>query len=324
MLDPDLGDPASYSNSKSYGTLVGDIYHGWFDPDAPAWVLLRLCVMVGLMILGIWLGLKLQQRLLRNYLHLKMFGYDDGTNPPVYEKDESGETKIPKILVEGRDPLSDQDGAFFCVFAVTGMTWYVGLRIYNAFLTACGASDRHHTDAGMHGLTFAGYNLILAGLLAWACDWYTLIAITDQMLQTIHNGGDSKGFQAYASDPDSKEVDRFKRWAHWWDKRRVVLTRVLLVVGWPPVLICCKIFESVCPMHAMLPRRRLPCFSSCGFTHCLLSVRVVRAQIWSTSSTSSGSSVAKRKKESPWARASGAPRATTNLLGWPRPQSWRS
>ena len=151
-----LGDPASYSNSKSYGTLVGDIYHGWVDPDAPQWVFLRIVVMILLMFLGIYLGLKLQQKFLRNYLHLKMFGYDDGLDPPVYGPNP-GDPDGPEIVIEGRDPLSDQDGAFFTVFAVTGMTWYVGLKIYNAFLEAAGADDRHLADASMHGLTFAGY-----------------------------------------------------------------------------------------------------------------------------------------------------------------------
>ena len=228
-----LGDPASYSNSKSYGTLVGDIYHGWVDPDAIEYVLLRLCVMIGLMFLGILLGLKLQQKLLRDYLHLKMFGFDDGLDPPVYgpnPKDPQG----PQIVVGGRDPLSDQDGAFFSVFAITGMTWYVGLKIYNAILKGAGAADSHLTDAGMHGLTFAGYNLILAGLFAWVCDWYTLIAICDQMLQAIHNGGDSKGYHAYA------HTGQLKKWGAWWSTRRVIVTRVLLIVGWPSVLIFCK------------------------------------------------------------------------------------
>ena len=32
-----LGDPASYSGAKSYGTLVGDIYHGFLQPDDPGW-----------------------------------------------------------------------------------------------------------------------------------------------------------------------------------------------------------------------------------------------------------------------------------------------
>ena len=40
----------------------------------------------------------------------------------------------------------------------------------------------------MYGLTFATYNLILGGLFTFVCDWYTLVAIVDQMLQSVHNG----------------------------------------------------------------------------------------------------------------------------------------
>ena len=32
-----LGDPASYSGAKGYGTVVGDIYHGFLQPDDPGW-----------------------------------------------------------------------------------------------------------------------------------------------------------------------------------------------------------------------------------------------------------------------------------------------
>ena len=28
------GDPATFSNSESYGTMIGDIWHGWFEPEA--------------------------------------------------------------------------------------------------------------------------------------------------------------------------------------------------------------------------------------------------------------------------------------------------
>ena len=78
--------------------------------------------------------------------------------------------------------------------------------------------------------------------MAWVCDWYTLIAISDQMLQTVHNGGESKGYLAYGADqnPEAKTAARLRKWAEWWEPRRVTITRVLLVVGWPPVIICCK------------------------------------------------------------------------------------
>ena len=54
----------------------------------------------------------------------------------------------------------------------------------------------------MYGLTFASYNLILGGLFTFVCDWYTLVAIVDQMLQSVHNGATksdrNNGYLAYA------------------------------------------------------------------------------------------------------------------------------
>ena len=29
---------------ESYATLVGDVYHGWFEPDTPGFLILRLLV----------------------------------------------------------------------------------------------------------------------------------------------------------------------------------------------------------------------------------------------------------------------------------------
>ena len=116
-----LGDPASYSQAKSYGTLVGDIYHGWLDPDSPGWYFIRFCVMCFLTVLGVWGGIRLQQRFLRNYLHLKLFGYDDGQDPPVWQDPET-----KKVLLSGRDPIEDQDGCFFAVFFVTTMSVVAG------------------------------------------------------------------------------------------------------------------------------------------------------------------------------------------------------
>ena len=53
----------------------------------------------------------------------------------------------------------------------------------------------------MYGLTFASYNLILGGLFTWVCDFYTLVAVVDQMLQSIHNGAsgvdENSGYVAY-------------------------------------------------------------------------------------------------------------------------------
>jgi len=68
------GDPATYSPAKSYGTLVGDIYHGWFQPDVPGWLTMRLLVMCLLGVAGLRAGLFLQRRVLRDGLKLALFG----------------------------------------------------------------------------------------------------------------------------------------------------------------------------------------------------------------------------------------------------------
>ena len=39
------GDPASFSQAKSYGTFIGDIYHGFLQPDEPPWVIARWVLM---------------------------------------------------------------------------------------------------------------------------------------------------------------------------------------------------------------------------------------------------------------------------------------
>lgn len=75
------GDPASFSSAKSYATLMGDIYAGFFDPDTPGWLFLRLCVMFLLGGLGFKFGLYIQQKWLRDYFHLVLFGFDDGKDP---------------------------------------------------------------------------------------------------------------------------------------------------------------------------------------------------------------------------------------------------
>ena len=82
---------------------MGDIYHGWLDPDSPKWYFIRFCVMCGLTFLGVWGGIRLQQRFLRNYLHLKLFGYDDGMDPPIWKDPET-----KQVLLSGRDPIEDQ------------------------------------------------------------------------------------------------------------------------------------------------------------------------------------------------------------------------
>ena len=71
------GDPATFSNSESYGTMIGDIWHGWFEPDEVGWFLLRWCVMIFLGLVGLGVGIKLQHWL-RDTWHLALFGYDSG------------------------------------------------------------------------------------------------------------------------------------------------------------------------------------------------------------------------------------------------------
>jgi len=43
--------------------------------------------------------------------------------------------------------------------------------VYGAALWFCGTDPRHIPDSGMHGVTFASYNLALGGIMAWGCDW---------------------------------------------------------------------------------------------------------------------------------------------------------
>ena len=160
-----FGDPASFSPSKSYGTFVGDIYHGLFEPDSPSWLLTRLMVLLGFTILGFTLAIYLHHRLLRGHCKLVMFGYDNGADA-------------------ARDSLADQDGAFFVVVVVVGLTCWIGLKCYNFFLlyvVGLKNDSKHITDEGMHGLTFASYNLYCQGILTYVCDLYTLVAVVDQV-----------------------------------------------------------------------------------------------------------------------------------------------
>jgi len=138
------GDPATFSNAESYGTLIGDIYAGFFEPNDAGYVIARLFVMFLLAVFGVWAGIKVH-RLLRDRCKLLMFGHDP-----------SGGTD------EHWNPLSSQDGAVFLVFILVVVSWYVGLLLYNGFLSLCGRTA-HRTDAGMHGWTYASYNLLLAG-----------------------------------------------------------------------------------------------------------------------------------------------------------------
>ena len=48
-------------SAKSYGTLVGDIYHGLIQPDTPGWLLIRYSVMIVSGAFGVWFGVYIQQ-----------------------------------------------------------------------------------------------------------------------------------------------------------------------------------------------------------------------------------------------------------------------
>ena len=217
-----LGDPASYSNSKSYGTLVGDIYHGFFQPDEPAWVVSRVIFMLLLMVGGARFGVYIHSKWLRDRFHLTLFGYDNGLEPE-------------------RDPILNTDGAFFIVFCTVSMTWFVGIKLYAAALAFLEVDPSHIPDGGMHGWDYAGYNLALAGLLTFACDWYTLVAVVDSMLQAV-DSEQGVGYLAYAAAPAGSggcggpARRSLRLLADWWDQWRLTATRLLLLVGWPPVL----------------------------------------------------------------------------------------
>ena len=51
------GDPATFSNAESYGTLIGDIYAGWLEPGDSTFVFYRIVVMLALTGFGIATGL---------------------------------------------------------------------------------------------------------------------------------------------------------------------------------------------------------------------------------------------------------------------------
>lgn len=53
---------------------VGDIYHGFFEPDDPGWLVLRLSVMGVLGLVGFRVGLWLHGSVLRDTFKLTMFG----------------------------------------------------------------------------------------------------------------------------------------------------------------------------------------------------------------------------------------------------------
>ena len=96
------------------------------------------------MIFGSVVAIIFHHRILRDHFKLVLFGWNSGD--------------------QDRDPLADQDGLLFVVLVIVGLTTWGGLKAYNiALITFAGENDdsEHITDEGMHGLTFASYNLIV-------------------------------------------------------------------------------------------------------------------------------------------------------------------
>ena len=223
------GDPGSFSNALSYGTFIGDLYHGWLQPDTPNFLIMRWSLMVINTVLGIWFGLLIHRHILRDWCRLVLFGYDNHRNP-------------------NRDPLASQDGAWFVVLCLVCVQWFVGLKLYAAALAACGVEQRHIPDSSMYGWTFASYNLFLAGLLTFFGDWWTMGAVVDQMLQTVDEKGVfGSGYKAYAKPLDDDPAGccthlqacsrrAFRNAAAWWGGHRITFTRIYLISGWTVVL----------------------------------------------------------------------------------------
>ena len=200
------GDPATFSNSESYGTMIGDIWHGWFEPEQVGWFLLRWLAMICLGLLGLCVGIKLQHWL-RDTWHLALFGYDSGEN-------------------EKREPLASQDGALFLVICSTCMSWWIGLKIYNRCMP-----PNHKVGSGMHKWDYAFFNLMLAGLFTFSSDVWNVVTVVDQMAQSIEH--ETSGVSAEAVGMlYAPKGSRLERCAAWFVKHRLTLTRVGLMTGW--------------------------------------------------------------------------------------------
>ena len=200
------GDPATFSNSESYGTMIGDIWHGWFEPEQIGWFLLRWLAMICLGLLGLFVGIKLQHWL-RDTWHLALFGYDSGEN-------------------EKREPLASQDGALFLVICSTCMSWWIGLKIYNRCMP-----PNHKVGSGMHKWDYAFFNLMLAGLFTFSSDVWNVVTVVDQMAQSIEH--ETSGVSAEAVGMlYAPKGSRLERCAAWFVKHRLTLTRVGLLSGW--------------------------------------------------------------------------------------------
>jgi hypothetical protein len=118
----------------------------------PPWLAARYLSMFLLMVLGTWLGLLLQQQVLRDYCCLSLFGYDNGRSPK-------------------RSSLTYQGGAFLALGTCECGLWFIGLKVYAGILAVCEAANKHIPDSGMRNWRFAGYNLALAGVLTFIGDW---------------------------------------------------------------------------------------------------------------------------------------------------------
>ncbi len=200
------GDPATFSNSESYGTMIGDIWHGWFEPEEVGWFLLRWLAMICLGLLGLFVGIKLQHWL-RDTWHLALFGYDSGEH-------------------ENREPLASQDGALFLVICATCMAWWIGLKIYNRCMP-----PNHKVGSGMHKWDYAFFNLMLAGLFTFSSDVWNVVTVVDQMAQSIEH--ETSGVSAEAVGMlYAPKGSRLERCAAWFVKHRLTLTRVGLLSGW--------------------------------------------------------------------------------------------
>ena len=200
------GDPATFSNSESYGTMIGDIWHGWFEPEEVGWFLLRWLAMICLGLLGLFVGIKLQHWL-RDTWHLALFGYDSGEH-------------------ENREPLASQDGALFLVICSTCMAWWIGLKIYNRCMP-----PNHKVGSGMHKWDYAFFNLMLAGLFTFSSDVWNVVTVVDQMAQSIEH--ETSGVSAEAVGMlYAPKGSRLERCAAWFVKHRLTLTRVGLISGW--------------------------------------------------------------------------------------------
>ena len=108
----------------SYGTLLGDIYHGFFQPDEARYVIPRVIFMVVVGISGMFLGGWIQRNFLRDYLQLTLFGFDDKKNLD-------------------RPPECADDGGFFMSLLTTALLWLFGLRVvYNGILEGIGGDGK--------------------------------------------------------------------------------------------------------------------------------------------------------------------------------------